>query len=307
MESQRSTRRVRRLLTSDMKAFSGYRAYGLNIASTLRIPGAADGEFALADADIVISTGDAALANPDSSIAPYCRKEQALLFDAAGVARYLAASPSTLVVQIYQGADEGRVQALLAATALPMLLWMRGGIVLHSAGVIPARRNAAIGIAGPSGIGKSTLARRLLADGGRIVGDDTLWLPPPEGKTMVCGMSGSLLLADSVGGPRLEVEVAPRARVEEARLAALFILTPAGAAAAEGPMLLRGSDAVEAFLRNRHRPKIPAILGQEAALLPQCLLHCQSFPIYQIPMKTGDIAGSHRAIASILSNEIGVE
>ena len=288
-----------------MTKVSGYRAYNMNITSELDVLGGIACERALANPEISIALGKVTTNTSNVVKGPYSRSDSGLLFDAAGIARYLARSPRELIVEPYAGSEMQRISQLLVATALPMLMWMRGGIVLHAAGIIPAGRTGAIAIAGPSGIGKSTLAYRLIQAGGQIVGDDTLWLTQQNGAAVVSGISGSLFLADRNVDTRSEIAIMPQSRLETAHLNALFVLYPCVGMDSAEPERLRGGDAIEAFLRNRHRPKIPAILGQEMTLLPQCILHCRTLPIYRIPVKSGDIAGSQQHITSIVATDIG--
>lgn len=288
-----------------MTALSGFRAFGLTIASEFDIPGAIQLTHADANADIVIREGNSAIGLAEAVNGPYTRNGKALLFDAMGVARYLASTPQQLFIEPYEGADPDYICKLLIATALPMMLWMRGGVVMHAAGIIPAGTDRAIAIAGPSGIGKSTLALRFMDLGARLVGDDSLWLTLSDGKPAVRGLTGMAFQSNEPGGPRTDFNIPPQSQVEEARLGAIITLRTTNSETPEAPQRLHGVAAIEALLRNRHRPKIPAILGLEAALLPQCILHCQTLPIYEIPVRYGDAAGLQQQIASIISDHFG--
>ena len=75
-----------------------------------------------------------------------------------------------------QGSDPEMVTALLIATALPAALWLRGGTMLHAAGVVAPSGQSGLAIAGPSGIGKSALTAELLADSGSLLADDSICL-----------------------------------------------------------------------------------------------------------------------------------
>jgi hypothetical protein len=288
-----------------MAAISCYRAYGLNIASEFEIPGGIRVDQPVSDTDIVITAGDTSIGNFETVNGPYSRNGNALLFDSAGVARYYAPTHGQLFIEPYRDADPIDVSALLIATALPMMLWMRGGMLLHAAGIVPAGLSSAIAIAGPSGIGKSTLAASLIDAGGRLVGDDSLWLTLQGDAPFVSGLSVTLYRSDVSAAQRTEIAIPSQSRVESALLAAIITLRISNENTTLPVNRLHGVDAIEAVLKNRHRPKIPAILGLEAALLPQTMLHCRTLPIYELTMQKGDVAGSRQHIASLILNNFG--
>ena len=288
-----------------MRAFFGYRAFGLNIASELEIPGGIRVDQPVSDADIVIAAGDTSIGAVEAVNGPYSRNGDALLFDAAGVARYYAPSPDKLFVEPYYGANPRHVGELLIATALPMLMWMRGGIVLHAAGIVPAGMEQAIAIAGRSGIGKSTLAAGVIDAGGRLVGDDSLWLTVQDDTPIVSGLSATLFRSDDSAEHRTEIVIPSQSRAEHARLAAIIVIGKTDENATLSVNRLHGANAIEALLKNRHRPIIPAILGLEAALLPQTMLHCRTLPIYEFTMQKGDVAGSQHHISSMILDNFG--
>ena len=288
-----------------MAALSYYRAFGLNIASEFEIPGGIRLDQPVSDAGIVIAAGDTSIGDVEAINGPYSRNGNALLFDATGVARYYAPTPGQLFVEPYHGASPRRVRELLIATAIPMLMWKRGGIVLHAAGIVPAGMEQAIAIAGPSGIGKSTLAAGLIEAGGRLVGDDSLWLTMKGDTPIVSGLSAILHKSDVSAAPRTEIAIPSQSRGETAQLAAIIILRISGENTAPSTNRLHGVKALEAVLKNRHRPKIPAILGLEPALLPQTMLHCRTLPIYEFTMQKGDVAGSQQHISSTILDNFG--
>ena len=288
-----------------MGALLGYRAFGLNIASEYEIPGGIRFEQLVSDADIVIATGDTSISNIEVVNGPYSRSGEALVFNAPGIARYYAPTPAQLFIEPYSGANSRHVGELLIATALPMLMWMRSGIMIHAAGIVPVGMEQAIAISGPSGAGKSTLAAGLIEAGGRLVGDDSLWLTLQDDAQIVSGLSATLFRSDDPTASRTEIALPSQSRVENAQLAAMIVLRIADENTQPAINRLQGVEAIEALLKNRHRPKIPAILGLEAALLPQTMLHCRTLPIYEFTMQKGDVAGSQRQIASMISYNFG--
>jgi hypothetical protein len=279
-----------------------YRAFGLIIASELEIPGGVSVAHSAVDADVVIRVGACPIGPVETVNGPYSRSGEALLFDAAGVARYAALASNQLWVESYPKADSEKVIALLVATALPMLIWMRGDVMLHAAGVVPAGSTKAIAIAGPSGVGKSTLASGLIDKGGRLVGDDSLKLTVTDRRTWLSGLSACIFAPNAPNARRTAIALPKASQMEIAPLAAIICLKIDDAIAKPEVNRLQGADALEALLKNRHRPKIPAILGRDAELLSQWILHCRMSPIYELRMKTGDVAGSQQHIASVISD-----
>jgi hypothetical protein len=74
------------------------------------------------------------------------------------------------------GADPGLLSVLVSGTMLAFVLTMRGAAVLHASAVQIG--DAALAFVGASGMGKSTMATLLCADGARLVTDDVLRFDP---------------------------------------------------------------------------------------------------------------------------------
>jgi hypothetical protein len=74
------------------------------------------------------------------------------------------------------GADPDLLSVLVSGTLLAFVLTMRGEAVLHASAVQVGA--AALAFVGASGMGKSTMATLLCADGARLVTDDVLRLDP---------------------------------------------------------------------------------------------------------------------------------
>lgn len=278
-----------------------YRGYGLTIDSTFAIPGAVPVGPGVGQPEIVISAGDTAIGPVDLALGPYQRSGDALLLDVPGVARYLARSAGQMVIEPYPGARAEDVSALLVATGLPMLLWMRGGIVLHAAGLIMPGATRAIALAGPSGIGKSSLAHRLLASGARLLGDDSLLLSVADGETMASGLPASYFLPGASVEQRDLFAVPAKAQAENAPLGAVIVLSAAEPEKVSLPSQLGGAAALEAFLQNRHRPRVPDILGRSSALLPVAAQHCRNLAVYRLEYPQGDLAEAHLRLERLIA------
>ncbi len=284
-----------------------YRGFGLTIDSTFAIPGAVPvtlgtgGIGRTGRPDIVIDAGCTAIGPVGDVSGPYSRSGDALLLDVPGVARYLAPSAAQLIIEPDADADPEDVSALLVATALPMLLWMRGGFVLHAAGVTMPSAREAIAIAGPSGVGKSTLAHRLVEGGASFVGDDSLLVSAGSGPPQVNGLAACCFLA-APGGAQREARCIPEPmQAETARLGAVIVLARPAPRTCRAPARLTGPAALEALLQNRHRPRVPAIMGRSAALLPISALLSRDVPIYRLEIPDNDAAEAHARLLSLVA------
>lgn len=278
-----------------------YRGYGLTIASEFEIPGAVPVMPDTGQPDIVIRAGKAAIEPVEATNGPYSRSGDALLLDVPNVARYCAASASEMVIAPYPAASAGDVSALLVATGLPMLLWMRGGMVLHAAGLIMPGSDSAIALAGPSGVGKSSLVHRLLGARARMVGDDTLLMSVADGRSMVSGLPSSYFLPGETADQRVTHPVPPALQAESAPLRAIIVLTSAEQAETRPASRLTGMAALEAILQNRHRPRIPAIIGRDGAILAASAQHCRNVPIYALEIPNDNIARAQVLVEELIA------
>ncbi|TDE94065.1 hypothetical protein EXU48_11460 [Occultella glacieicola] len=81
---------------------------------------------------------------------------------------------TTVTAHLVHGADPERVGVLAAGTMLSFLLALRRRPVLHASAVQVGE--AALAFVGRSGMGKSTMATLMAADGARLITDDVLHL-----------------------------------------------------------------------------------------------------------------------------------
>lgn len=251
-----------------MPGFSIYRAYDLVLRSQIAIPGAIEQEGHL-PVDAVVETGYIPEFRGDSRSGPYSRSGTKMLFDWPGVARYLCKDGQSVLVEPCESASISAVQGGLVATALPLLLWMRGDLVLHAAGAILPGTGAAVAIAGPSAGGKSTVLRELIGLGASVIGDDTLRLVVNASRPTISGLPAIQWLREgeptcSTAQGRRIYSVPPQRRIGYAHLDAMLILIRSTDEPAFSE--IRGSKAVEAMLRNCHRPRIPVLLGRDVAV-----------------------------------------
>jgi len=229
--------------------------------------------------DIDIVLGDAALAGPARALGPYRLAGDALLFEMAGVARYRCEAGARITVQPATGALESAVTGYLIATALPALLWMRGDIVLHMAAVVLPGMSGAIALGGASGSGKSTILHQLVAAGVHAVADDTICVRFDGQDPMVSGLCGGYFLADA--DVRTFRTVPPEQCLSSARLAGIVMLGPRRSSGIAAFRALKGVSAFEMLLAGRHRPRVPTLLGRNAALSPVLARLAGNLPIHR--------------------------
>jgi hypothetical protein len=210
----------------------------------------------------------------DNAGAPlYARAEQTLVFSAPGVATYRCRLDSIELAPCPQ-ASRDEVIGLLLATALPATQWLQGKYVLHAAGVVLAGADEALAIVGPSGAGKSFLAAQLLAQGARLLGDDSLALELTDAGVMASGLPGGLYRRIDQGAARRFDAVLPGQSVESAPLGAIIVLGDG-----DERIELNQTAALEQLIANQHRPRIPAALGRVGVLLAQAAAIAQQVPV----------------------------
>lgn len=78
---------------------------------------------------------------------------------------------------VVEGADTGVARVLASGALMAFQLYLRGHVVLHASAV--QLGGAAVGFVGRSGMGKSTMAALLCAEGGALVTDDVLRVDDP--------------------------------------------------------------------------------------------------------------------------------
>ncbi|MBD3730133.1 MAG: hypothetical protein IE933_10545 [Sphingomonadales bacterium] len=251
--------------------------FGLAINSDLSIPGAVPAPSdTRAGGAIRITLGD------DSHVGeprPVFRRDgDTLHFAPLDLGEYVI-SRDAIHVAKRPGADIGHVAQLLVATALPGLLWMRGKLVLHAAGVVLPGTDRIIALVGDSGAGKSTIARYLLDRGARLAGDDTLALAPTDDVISADGLAGGLFLGRD--SDRTFLPIAKSLQAEGRALGAILLLDPRREMPVTGP--LSGVEAVQAILSHRHRPTIPLLLGMRGQVMQLAGRIAQQVPVLRWP------------------------
>jgi hypothetical protein len=277
-----------------------YVAYDLVIESEIDICGAIPAEPDLAAAqDLTIEIGPAHIADAAAANGPYRYLDGQLLFSAPGVARFSCEAGRKIVIDPAPNADVGEIEALLVATALPAILWMRGRFVLHAAAVLMPGRDAAIAIAGPSGVGKSAALAQLIVRGAAVLADDSVSVAVGASGLIASGLP-SVYFVRSDDSTNRRPCVVPRERwTRSARLGVIVALHRSADCPAPSFSPLDPVSAIEQALRYRHRPRIPAILGLEQRVLEDCAFLARQISIYLWHRRGGAVPLADDEIAAL--------
>ena len=163
-----------------------YTLFGLRIASAIPLPAQpcadplTDGE-----PEVVIEWGEVpdALAQARVKGVRFQAGPGQFLLRVDGVARYHVQGGCRITVMPEPGAAEDDILAFLMGSALGSLLHQRGRLVLHASAVV--LNGSGVAIAGPSGVGKSTLAAALHRKGHPFLADDLCAVTTIAGKPVL--------------------------------------------------------------------------------------------------------------------------
>ena len=184
--------------------------FGLAIASDRVIRGTlADGRASAGAADLVIET--LASIAPVAPPPPVYRWDgEILTFTAPGVAHYRCRR-DRITIAAEHDADPDMVCALLISTALPAVLWLREDSVLHAAALVsPA--GSALAVAGPSGVGKSTVVHQAIQSGATLLADDSIRLAQKGDRVCGSGLAGGYHCGPPGDAARIFHRVGARSR-----------------------------------------------------------------------------------------------
>jgi len=252
--------------------------YGLRLDSQLAVPGAVAADDT-APPDVMITLESA---RPMEPVPLYTVTEDGLIFACRQVATYRIARDSIAVVPD-PTAPPAAVSAMLVATALPAMLWLRGRFVLHAAAAqLP--HGPALAIAGATGSGKSTVLAQLAASGATLIGDDTVAFDSATG-TIATGLSGGWF-ETSAEGVRQFASASPDQSSNGAAIHAILVLEADPTGTAETTRLTPVG-AVARLLANRHRPKVPTLLGRSRETLHLATLLATEIPVYSWRRQAG--------------------
>jgi len=269
-----------------------FRAFGLIIASNVNIPGAIplnDTTIGTQMPDVHIEQLCALDAELMTRTHPYSREGEQFLFCARGVALYRFIGDSRIIIEPAAHAVQTTIEALLIATALPALLWIRGHIVLHAAAAILPGRERAVAIMGKSGIGKSTVLDQLVIRGATVVADDSVCVAINGDHVTISGLAAGYFIHEDTQSPRTLVRPPASQSAPQADLAALFILERRHDGRDPSFEKCIGAQKLEGLLNNRHRPGVLQVLGTEHLLLSKIATLATHIPIFAWHRMNGQV------------------
>jgi hypothetical protein len=146
------------------------KAFGLEIASELRLPELPESDATEHDVHIHLGNVPATLENPVKKGVRYQASPGAFLISMDRIASFLVTGGNDITVQIREGAREEDVRLFLLGSALGALLHQRKFLVIHGSAI--EYKGKGLIFAGVSGVGKSTLVAGLVREGCRFISDD---------------------------------------------------------------------------------------------------------------------------------------
>ncbi len=195
------------------------------------------------------------------------------------------------------GASPETARSDILSRVLSLAIHVRGGVCLHASCV--SLRDGAIAFLGPKGRGKTTLALALMAEGWRLLADDTLCVNVAAPITVAPGVLSMRIRPDvaqhlgrrgdasSEHGDEKRIlrNLAPHemalARVP---LLAVYVLSPMHANARSAAVHRRALSPVESTLAVVHHAKISSLLGrgETGPLLERAAALTGAVPVYAL-------------------------
>lgn len=203
-------------------------------------------------------------------------------FDIAGVACFLIEEGRRITVQPRIPPDGPDIRLFLLGSVFGLLCHQRGWLPLHACCI--EIDGAAVACAGPSGVGKSTLAARFLQQGYRLLADDVTVLDvhAPGGPVVIPVFARLRLWRDALEAlhipasglepcrdrmDKFQLPVGGPFRADPVPLAAVYHLDRVTDSRQAGVAPLAGLGAVEALLGAVYRQQAADRLGRKPQVL----------------------------------------
>jgi hypothetical protein len=229
-------------------------------------------------------------------------EEDRLAMTVRGVARYLAAGGTRIVVDPEPGAEERDVLLYLSGSMMGAIWLQRELLPLHASAVeLPG--GGCVAFTGPSGAGKSSLAAHFARAGHGLVADDVCVLAEREGGYAVWPGPARVKLAPDAldalnepksglshaGGTRekyhLDLVPARESGGSPVPLRCVFLLSYGD----DSPRVLRlqGLDAIDAIGGHTYRLEFVRPLGLESGWLRRVASVARIVPVYRLIRPSG--------------------
>lgn len=262
-----------------------YSAFGLSIASDILLPELGPGRPPSPTAtDLVLRLQPVPQQPEQVSGVPLVMGEQDLLLNIEGIARFRIRGGREILFDPYPDVSVLNLRVFLLGSAFGALCHQRRLLPLHANAIVVQGR--AVAFAGPSGMGKSTLAAHFQSRGYPVLCDDVCVLSfDGEGRPLAWpGLPRLKLWGDAAAAfghdrasleravdnqEKYSVPVATPVDGGPFPLAALYVLGNADSASAAGITRLNGVEAVQAVLFNTYRSSFLRPMGLAAAHFQQ--------------------------------------
>lgn len=220
-----------------------------------------------------------------------------ILLDSPRVGRFLLRGGNEILIDLASSSNDDEVRAYLLGAVFGVLCHQRGIIPLHASAIDVA--DGCIAFVGTSGAGKSTLVAALARRGHEVIGDDEFFLQLGINGDVLAwpGISRIKLWEDARAalgfeGPGFEqvmdgykkyfIPVRPPQNPMASRpLRGVYQLhrVPNGTTEISR---LRGTDAVEALMRNVYPPGLADYLGYQSNVLLVCSATARDVPVFRL-------------------------
>ena len=266
--------------------------------------------------EVTIRLGTITLENiPALSSHAHSVQEQGDLFQVADVARYWITGGKDILIEPCMTADPSAIRLFLLGTAFGLLCHQRGLVPLHASCVMID--GGAVAFAGPSGIGKSTLAAALARHGYPVVSDDVCVIDSfssglprvlpfaPRLKLIrdsLSAMGFSLDQAEAMGYESEKLDVISRVSVQSAPLplSAVYHLGVDAQATGQCIKQLHGAAALALLNRNIYRINAAHRMGKQRILFESTARIARQVPNYSLT-RSFSFSGLEEFIRCLLS------
>jgi hypothetical protein len=273
-----------------------YRLCGVAIESALELPGLPPGgQDSLAD--VTIAFGPFATALPEATAATplFQLGPLALQLAIPDVATYRVTGGNRITIDPSPAAEARDIRVFLLGSAFGALWLQRSLLPLHASAV--AIGMGCVAFAGPSGVGKSTLAAFMAGRGHGLVSDDVCvvdsavdgapiaWPGPPRLKLWRDALDGLAIRSTPGSAVRRDLEkfeVPPPAGAAQGPLPLMAVYIVERPGVVGSPRRLRGLDAVDALTGATYRAEYTAGMGVQERQFRACAGLVAGTPIIRV-------------------------